>query len=368
MPNVKDVTRESWVLSTFPEWGTWLNEEIAETVVEKGTFAMWWLGCTGLWIKTENNTNIAMDYWCGSGKRSHYDDAGSRKMMDPDHQMARMSGARQLQPNLRAVPAVLDPFAVSEIDAVFASHTHTDHIDVNLAAAVLNNVKKKTVINDVERDVPFIGSKFATDLWRSWGVPEDRLITVRPGDVIKIRDIEVTAVESVDRTILITAPPHGEGKGMACDDMDERAVSYVVKTPGGTIYHSGDSHFGNMYAKHGNQFDIDVAFGSFGENPRGITDKMTASDILRMGEDLKTKVMIPYHHDLWTNFKADTNEILVLWYMRKNRLQYQFKPFIWEVGGKFVYPDDKDKISYNYPRGFDDIFTHDINLPFPSFL
>ena len=61
---------------------------------------MWWLGCTGLWIKTENNTNIAMDYWCGSGKRSHYDDQGKRKMMDPDHQMARMSGARQLQPNL----------------------------------------------------------------------------------------------------------------------------------------------------------------------------------------------------------------------------------------------------------------------------
>ncbi|MFR0979550.1 MAG: L-ascorbate 6-phosphate lactonase, partial [Holdemania filiformis] len=181
MPNVNDVTREKWVLGTFPEWGTWLNEEIAETTVKKGTFAMWWLGCTGLWIKTENNTNIAMDYWCGSGKRSHYDDQGKRKMMDPDHQMARMSGARQLQPNLRAVPAVLDPFAVTEIDAVFASHTHTDHIDINLAAAVLSNVKKKTIINGEERDVPFIGSKFATDLWRSWGVPEERLITVRPG-------------------------------------------------------------------------------------------------------------------------------------------------------------------------------------------
>ena len=158
MPNVNDVTREKWVLGTFPEWGTWLNEEIAETTVKKGTFAMWWLGCTGLWIKTENNTNIAMDYWCGSGKRSHYDDQGKRKMMDPDHQMARMSGARQLQPNLRAVPAVLDPFAVTEIDAVFASHTHTDHIDINLAAAVLSNVKKKTIINGEERDVPFIGS------------------------------------------------------------------------------------------------------------------------------------------------------------------------------------------------------------------
>ena len=60
MPNVNDVTREKWVLGTFPEWGTWLNEEIAETTVKKGTFAMWWLGCTGLWIKTENNTNIAV--------------------------------------------------------------------------------------------------------------------------------------------------------------------------------------------------------------------------------------------------------------------------------------------------------------------
>ena len=38
MPNVNDVTREKWVLSTFPEWGTWLNEEIAETTVKKGNF------------------------------------------------------------------------------------------------------------------------------------------------------------------------------------------------------------------------------------------------------------------------------------------------------------------------------------------
>ncbi|MCI8272244.1 MAG: L-ascorbate 6-phosphate lactonase [Erysipelotrichaceae bacterium] len=359
MANVKDVTREQWVLNTFPEWGTWLNEEIAETKVEKGTFAMWWLGCTGLWIKTENDTNIAIDYWCGSGKRSHYDENGNRKMMSPDHQMARMSGARNLQPNLRAVPAVLDPFAVNKIDAVLASHTHTDHIDINLAAAVLNNVKEP---------VPFIGSKFATDLWRSWGVPEERLITVRPGDIVKVKDIEIHAVESVDRTILITNPPEGDVTGRLTDDMDDRAVSYVIKTPAGTIYHSGDSHYGNMYAKHGNEYDIDVAFGSYGENPRGITDKMTACDILRMGEALNCKVMIPYHHDLWTNFKADTNEILVLWHMRKNRLQYKFKPFIWEVGGKFVYPNDKDNLQYQYPRGFDDIFTHPINLPYKSFL
>ncbi len=53
MSKVKSITRESWILSTFPEWGSWLNEEIEQEQVAPGTFAMWWLGCTGIWLKSE---------------------------------------------------------------------------------------------------------------------------------------------------------------------------------------------------------------------------------------------------------------------------------------------------------------------------
>ena len=95
---------------------------------------------------------------------------------------------------------------------------------------------------------------------------------------------------------------------------------------------------------------------------------MTASDILRMAECLNTKVVIPFHHDIWSNFQADPAEINVLFEMKKDRLQYQFKPFIWQVGGKFVYPADKDKREYHYPRGFEDCFTGAIDLPYKSFL
>ena len=35
MAKIDEVTRESWILSSFPEWGTWLNEEIDQEVVEK---------------------------------------------------------------------------------------------------------------------------------------------------------------------------------------------------------------------------------------------------------------------------------------------------------------------------------------------
>lgn len=354
MSEIDKITRESWILNTFPEWGTWLNEEIAEEQVKPGTFAMWWLGCTGIWVKTEGNTNICVDFWVGSGKKTK-----SNPYMKPQHQMARMCGGEKLQPNLRISPFVLDPFAIKELDAVIATHDHNDHIDMNVAAAVMQNCSSS---------VPFIGPEACVNKWVDWGVPKERCIVVKPGDIVKIKDIELVVLESFDRTALITEPPTGDIRGKLPVNMDIKAVNYLIKTPGGNIYHSGDSHYSNYYAKHGNDYKIDVALGSYGENPRGITDKMTSIDILRMAESLNAKVVIPLHYDIWSNFQADTREILTLFDMRKDRLQYKFYPYIWQVGGKFIYPEDAAKREYHYPRGFDDCFTNEINIPYKSFL
>jgi L-ascorbate 6-phosphate lactonase len=354
MAKVDEITRESWILSTFPQWGTWLTEEIEREVVKPGTFAMWWLACTGIWLKTEGRTNVCIDLWCGTGKRSM-----KNPLMDPHHQMARMSGCVKLQPNLRVSPFVIDPFAIREIDAVISTHTHNDHIDINVAAAVLRNCSPK---------VPFIGPQSCAEVWKKWGVPAERIVQVRPGDVVKVGDIELVVLESFDRTMAITLPKEQTAKGKMPVDMDEVAVNYLLKTPGGNLYHSGDSHYANGYAKHGNEHVVDVALGSYGENPRGITDKMTSADILRMAEALNTKVIIPFHHDIWTNFMADPAEIVMLWNMKKDRLKYRFKPYIWQVGGKFVYPDNKDDMEFHFDRGFDDVFAKDTDLPFPSFL
>ena len=230
---------------------------------------------------------------------------------------------------------------------------------MNVAAAVLKNCDAK---------VPFIGPKSCADLWKSWGVPAERIIEVKPGDSVKVGDIELLALEAFDRTMAITLPKEQTAKGKMPVDMDLMAVNYLVKTPGGNLYHSGDSHYSNGYAKHGNEHQIDVALGSYGENPRGITDKMTSSDILRMAEALNTKVIIPFHHDIWSNFMADPMEITMLWNMKKDRLKYKFKPYIWQVGGKFVFPDNKDDMEFHFYRGFDDVFTKETDLPFPSFL
>lgn len=354
MSKIDDITRESWILGSYPEWGTWLNEEIEQEEVKQGTFAMWWLGCVGLWVKTAENTNICVDLWCGNGKRTK-----KVKDMVAGHQMANMCGGRKLQPNLRASPMVIDPFGVTNVDAVLATHYHADHMDPNFAAAVLRNV---------EKPVPFIGPLESVKLWQSWGVPAERCMVVKPGDVVKVENAEIEVLESFDRTCLVTTPGYVDIRGICPTDMDEKAVNYLIKTSGGNIYHSGDSHYSIYYAKHGKEHQIDVALGSYGENPVGIQDKMTSIDILRMAEALRCKVVIPVHYDVWTNFMADPREISALYEMRRYRLQYQFEPFLWEVGGKYVYPTDLGRREYHHPRGFDDCFTHEPNTPFTSIL
>ncbi len=234
MSKVSEMTRDKWIMSTFPEWGTWLNEEIEGTEIPEGNVGMWWLGCTGIWIKTPGNTNITIDLWAGNGKRTHGD--GKMKV---GHQMANMAGVRKMQPNLRNIPFVIDPFAVKHVDAVLATHYHQDHMSAEFAAHVLQSGMTTTDDSGKEIPVPFIGPKKSVETWVGWGVPEDRCITVKPGDVIKFKDLEIVVLDSFDRTCITTTDSTGPDRedlwGKCPMDMDEKAVNYLIRTPGGNI-------------------------------------------------------------------------------------------------------------------------------------
>jgi len=232
MSKVDEITRESWILGTFPEWGTWLNEEIEREEVKPGTFAMWWLGCTGIWLKSEKNTNILCDLWCGTGKRSH----GNGKMKT-GHQMQRMSGCQNLQPNLRTQPFVIDPFEVKNVDALVVTHIHSDHLDINTAAAVANNCP----------EAKFVGPQEVVNTWLGWGVPAERTIVVHPGDSVKIKDIEIVALEAFDRTALVTAKDGEVLKGKMPQDMDEIAVNYLFKTNTVSNIHNRVMYLASQY-------------------------------------------------------------------------------------------------------------------------
>lgn len=77
------------------------------------------------------------------------------------------------------------------------------------AAHVINSGMTTTDENGKEIPVPFIGPKKSVELWQKWGVPADRCITVKPEDSIKIKDIEIIALDSFDRTCIVTTDSTG---------------------------------------------------------------------------------------------------------------------------------------------------------------
>lgn len=351
--NLMDFGEEEWRRTVFPEWGTWLNEDIDRATIEPGHLGLWWISNMGVWLRTAGGTNLAVDLWCGTGKQTH-----DLPRTADRHQWHRALGARLPQPNLRAQPMTFNPYAITTLDAVLATHFHHDHIDRAVAAAVMQRI---------ERPIPFIGPRAAVEQWLAWGVPRERVRIVEPGDTVEVGDVTIDVLESFDRTVLITDPV---GMEIPEDDvippMGERAVNYLFTTDAGTVYHGGDSHYSTRFAEHGMSHDIDIALLAYGENPIGVQDKMTSVDILRAAEALDASVVIPLHWDAWTNTLADPHEIELLWRLRRDRFEYRFHPFHWLPGSRLDWPDDSDRLAGHHDRGFADRFLEPPNLPYPE--
>ncbi|MGC3596054.1 L-ascorbate 6-phosphate lactonase, partial [Enterococcus faecium] len=79
------------------------------------------------------------------------------------------------------------------------------------------------------------------------------------------------------------------------------------------------------FAKHGNEHKREFFLGAYGVHPRGLTDKVSSVDMLRMAESFNAKVVIPVHYEFWSNFMADPKEITEIWKLKKDRLKYGFK-------------------------------------------
>ena len=125
-------------------------------------------------------------------------------------------------------------------------------------------------------------------------------------------------------------------RGVCPTNMDEKAVNYLIKTLAGNVYHSEIPTTPPTTPNTAKGLRHRHRPGSYGENPAGCQDKMTSVDILRMAEALRCKVVIPFHYDVWTNFEGRSQEIMLLYNYKKHVLDYQFHPFIWDVGGKYV--------------------------------
>lgn len=316
----RPMTRTQWLEEVFPEWGTFLNQQIENFEVPAGRIALWWLGGPSWVVKTTAGGIFFVDVYSGPSLYTSYYYCG----------VCKMSGADSID-WLRLNPQVIDPWKLKRLDGVFCTHMHQDHCDIYTIKAALQT-----------SDCKFYAPPVAAQKLRKFGVPEDRLVVFKNGDEVSIPGGKVVGVRNYDATAIKTGTD-------SVWDWDDAAVSFLFQSEGNGIGFLGDTHYHNGYADVGAKYDIDVAIFDMGHNAPGATDKMTPYDAFRVGESIRAKVLIPDHYDNWANTAGDPDLLAQQLERITKENAPHIKTVILRTGARYLHPDDQNIGRYKYP-------------------
>lgn len=316
---VRQMTREIWLEECFPEWHQMVNQQIEEAQFPTDSFGLWMLGGPSWAYKSAGGATFLVDNYSGSSLNSEYHYCG----------VCRTSGAPYLT-WLRTNPHVIDPWKMKTLDYVFATHHHQDHADFYTVSATLQTTSCK-----------FVGPKNTCVLFRKWGVPEDRIIEVKPGDSFQCKDVTVHVEKNFDSMACMT----GDFKpGDPCD-FDSNAVSFLFDTGKHSVIFLGDTLYHDGYKAVGDRHKIDVVITDMGHNAPGATDKMNPWDVMRVTQNLGAKVVIPDHYENWASSEIDPHQLQKI--IAEN--DPSINACIMKSGGLYVYPRDRELTEYKYP-------------------
>ena len=178
--------------------------------------------------------------------------------------------ARSLYTLKRLRPAALPDGALESVDVVLLSHAHADHLHrPSLERVASASGRQLTILAPAGVRVPALGVH--------------EVIPMRAGDVATIAGLEITAVQAQHRVGLF-----GHG----------RALGYVVRGDGPTVYFAGESGYFAGFMEVGARYRPDVALLPIsGYRPNALRrDHLSPLDALYALEDLGAQLMVPIHH------------------------------------------------------------------------
>ncbi|MFB6072402.1 MAG: MBL fold metallo-hydrolase [Halobacterium sp.] len=245
------------------DWGDWLPTAVADA--DPDGVSVWYLGCNGFVLKGSEGTTLFVDPYLGTG--------------DPPR-------------TVRMIPVPFDPRDVTEADALFATHEHTDHVHGPSQAPILAETGADFYAPDdslaVAREDEAWDDRYA--------VSRDQYCEVAEGDTVDVGEFTVHV-----------EPAH--------DPDAAHPVSYVFEHDAGTVFHGGDTKPSEEFADLGERYDVDLgvlAFGSVGRIP----DKQTGepalkrwyndeNQVVECARDLRVDRLLPSHWDMWKALTAD---------------------------------------------------------------
>ncbi|WP_290817531.1 MBL fold metallo-hydrolase [Halovivax sp.] len=273
---------------TTSDWGDWLVRAIEDADPEG--VAVWYLGCNGFVLKGASGTTICIDPYVGIG--------------DPPR-------------TVRMIPVPFDPEDFGEVDAVLATHEHTDHVHGPSQAPILAETGADFYAPDDSLAVA-LDEESWTD---RWDIDRSRFHEVAEGDRFEVGEFSV-AVE----------PAH--------DPDATHPVSFVIEHSAGTFFHGGDTKPSDEFERVGRTYDIDLGVLAFGSEGR-IPDKESGepsrtrwynneNQLVEAASDLRIDRLLPSHWDMWRGLTADPTAL----YHHARSFEYPQRLDIVEIGDR----------------------------------
>jgi len=182
----------------------------------------------------------------------------------------------------RTFPIPFPPEKVRKAKAVISTHEHADHCDVATITGIVSST-----------GAVFIGPKSAMDKAVNGGVAAAKAVTVSPGMQFRISP-------SFDLRVFGSSDPY-----------EPLAVMILLETPRGNILHSGDTAYFPGFKEIGDNYKIDVALLNYGKqipNPEK-PYYMNAQKLSMAARDLRAKIVVPMHWNLWEETREDPSSI-----------------------------------------------------------
>lgn len=169
--------------------------------------------------------------------------------------------------------------ALPDIDAVFMSHDHYDHLDLDSFKKLKNKVKHFYVPLGVARHLI------------CWGINSNTITELDWWQKTLFENIEIT----------FTPSRHSTGRAIS-DQNKSLWGGYVFKTADFNLYFTGDGGYGKHFKEIGEKFGpFDFAFVECGQyNKRWHNIHMYPEESVQVAFDVQAKNILPYH---WAAFK-----------------------------------------------------------------
>jgi L-ascorbate 6-phosphate lactonase len=175
------------------------------------------------------------------------------------------------------------PEKIRMANAILSTHEHEDHCNVQTILGINKSAGAK-----------FIGPKSSIAKALAGGLPASEVTMISPGDQRSIGSMfKLRVFES-------------------SDPYEPSAVMFLIETPRGNILHSGDTSYFDGFKKIGNRFAVDVALLNFGRQIPSPEKPyyMKAEKLAKAAKDLRARIVVPMHWNLWTETREDPRPIL----------------------------------------------------------